>query len=115
MIVKAFEIRDAGTFIPAIGVLMLGGEDVAETYLLRRAGFGAAPPYCVILCRMECDGIDRNATYDPFAWGQNPRTMHVAHRYIEQHWKELENGAVICVETILGERQTPKVSERITT
>lgn len=127
MVVKAFEIRDRGTFIPAMGILMVptvltslsgpgGAEDwgpnEAERYLLRRAGF--ADGQLVVLVRMECSGTDRHATYDPFAWGQNPRTFFVAHRYIQENWDELQSGAVICVEHILGERETPKESERVT-
>ena len=48
----------------------------AERYLLRRAGYGPALDYppCVVLCRMEASGVDRNATYDPYAWGQGTRS-----------------------------------------
>lgn len=119
MIVKAFEIRDKGTFIPALGILMEpghGAEKEVERWLLRRAGFSCEQkpgwPCDVVLCRMEAKGIDRNATYDPYSWGD--RTFHVAHTFISAHWNDLQSGAVICVEHILGERDTPKESERIT-
>lgn len=49
---------------------------------------------------------------DPYAWGQNPRTKYVAHKYIIENWDKLSTGDVVYVETILGERDTPKVSER---
>lgn len=111
MQVKAFEIRDRGTFIPALGVLMKADNDV-ERFLLGRAGY---PTHTwenhVILCRMEAKGERRDASYDEYSWGP-ARTMCAAHRYIKEHWDDLPSGAVICVEHILGERETPKVSER---
>lgn len=117
MIVKAIEIRDRGTFIPALAVKMVpavnlkDGNDFAERYLLRRAGYGFVNP-CVVLCRMEASGVDRNATYDPFAWGAQTRTYQVAHQYIIDHFDELESGAVVDVEFILKETTEPKKSER---
>ena len=125
MKVKSFEIRDKGTFIPALAVLMKPTpiEDLdhntdsaeAERFLLARAGYGVRPgeeDAHVMLVRMDADGGQGQASYDPFNWG-SARTMTVAHQHIEAHWNELESGAVICVERILGERETPKVSERI--
>lgn len=119
MIVKAFEIRDKGTFIPTMGILMVPEvfEDYsrvheAERYLLRRAGYNFDDP-CVVLCRMECSGVDRNATYDPYSWGGGNRTFAVAHDYIVKHWHELKSGDVIDVEFILGETTEPKKSERL--
>ena len=118
MIVKAIEIRDRGTFIPAIAIKMVPypagknetWDNEAERYLLRRAGYGFVEP-CVVLCKMECSGVNRNATYDQHAWGG--RTYPVAHNYIIEHFDELESGAVVDVEFILGESTEPKKSERI--
>lgn len=117
MQVKAFEIRDAGTFIPAMAILMEPGPASveAESFLLRRAGF--APTWCseeknIILCRMEAKGNKHDASYDPYGWGC-ARTMQVAHQFIAEHWNSLPSGAVVCVESICGERETPKESERI--
>jgi hypothetical protein len=121
MITKALEIRDSHTFIPVIAVKMVpslilkGGQQVddeAERYLLRRSGYGFANP-CVVLVRMEASGVDRNATYDPFAWGGGSRTMTVAHDYITKNFDSLNSGDVIDVEFILGETKQPKQSERI--
>ena len=117
MIVKAFEIRDKATFVPAIAIKMvpeMNGPQFneAERYLLRRAGFNVTKPASIILCRMSASGTERNATYDPYAWGIN-RSMHVAHLHLEKHFDALESGAVIDVEFILEERGTPKVSERV--
>lgn len=128
MITKAFEIRDRATFIPVIATKMtptvLPPVDQtindwhksaeAERYLLRRSGYSADfTDYCVIVCRMEASGVARNATYDPYTWGAGDRTFCVAHKHIIEHWDELESGAVIDVEFILGETTEPKKSERV--
>ena len=126
MIVKAIEIRDRGTFIPALAVKMVPATEwlvgtkeweaeptrieEAERYLLRRAGYGFVDP-CVVLCRMDANGGSRNASYDPYGWGD--RTFKVAHDYITEHFDELESGAVVDVEFILGESTEPKQSERV--
>ena len=118
MITKAFEIRDAATFIPVIAIKMVPDyvfrhdETNPERYLLRRAGFGFDDP-CVIVCRMEASGVDRNATYDPYSWGGGSRTMTVAHEHIRKNFDNLNSGDVIDVEFILNETQKPKVSERL--
>lgn len=105
---KLFEIRDAGTLIPAIATLM-GSDDDAERWLLRRAGYGHENEL-VMLGYLEGG---RPSNYDYYNWSDGTRTMRTAHSYIQEHWHELESGAVICVETILGERTTPQVSERL--
>lgn len=117
MIVKAFEVRDRCTFIPVFAVKMTPGEQNGdsvekERYLLHRAGYTYFDDSCVVLCRMEASGVDRNATYDPYAWGGGTRTYQVAHQYIIDHFDELESGAVVDVEFILGETKEPKKSER---
>lgn len=105
---KAFEIRDKGTFIPAVGVLMVP-DAMPEVYLLRRAGYGI-DQRLVLLARMDANGIAHQASYDPYGWGM-ARTMAQAHLYIQEHWNELRTGAVIDVEFILSETCTPKESE----
>ena len=115
MEVKLFEIRDAATFIPVMATALISGNG-REHWLLRRSGYAeeqiarccAAQRY-VILCKL--DGVE--AQYDPFGW-PNQRTMGNAHRHIIEHWNELESGAVIDVEYILGEKPAPKQSEHIT-
>jgi len=120
MIVKALEVRDAATFIPVIAIKMVPDyvfrfdETTPERYLLRRAGYNFDDP-CVVLVRMECSGVDRNATYDPYSWGGGSRTMTVAHDYIIKNFDNLNSGDVIDVEFILGETNQPKQSERIGT
>lgn len=118
MNIKAFEIRDKGTFIPVVAIQMVPRkvfqspeyvDHEAERYLLRRAGFGFDDP-SVILCRMEASGVDRNATYDPYSWGNG--TMTVAHLHIQKNFDSLNSGDVIDVQFILNETQKPKRSER---
>lgn len=108
---KTFEIRDAWTFIPALAVkLCPDTED--DRYLLARAGFGrtrAEQSQYIYLMRIS--GGVGTATSDPHEWISS-RTMHEAHKYIEQHFDSLASGAVIDVQYILGETQQPKRSER---
>lgn len=115
---KTFEVRDAMTFIPCVGILCdpdtLRGPDgmlpltLADGYLLGRAGYHETR--CVIFTRL--DGHDSNiAPYDPVDWGHN-RTMRIAHEYVLDCWDELESGAVVDVEYIMGVRDEPKESER---
>lgn len=116
MIAKALEIRDMGTFIPALAVDMNpsthtpGGDVEAQCYLLRRCGYACDGRPNVILMRLDGSGT---ATNDPYEWSANP-TFRVAHRWIIEHWSELHDGSVVCVEYILGERAEPKKSERET-
>jgi hypothetical protein len=102
----ALEIRDDGTFIPALAVDMNPANE-AQRWLLRRCGYPCDGAPNVILTRLDGNG---KATNDPYAWGG--RTWPVAHNWIIDHWNELEDGAVVDVEFILGERATPKRSEK---
>jgi hypothetical protein len=98
---KLLEIRDSGTFIPAMAVLVSG----ADGYLMRRAGFENPMVYLVALATQKC-------AYDPWGWGGG-RTMNVAHRYIEANWTALKDGDVVDVEFILGLTPAPKISESL--
>jgi hypothetical protein len=113
---KLLEIRDSATFVPVMATLLLttaspGSEErQAEYYLLRRTGFGFAPP-SVMLCRLDANGGNHQASYDEYGWGM-ARTMGAAHLFIREHWTRLKSGDVIDVEYILGETKVPKQSER---
>ena len=107
---KALEIRDSGTFIPALAVDMNPEGSDEQRYLLRRCGYRCDGTPNVILTALDGSG---KATNDPYAWGG--RTYPVAHNYIIEHWTELRDGDVVDVEFILGERSEPKRSERETT
>ncbi len=110
---KLFELRDRSTFIPVMAVQLSPSDDSSENWLMRRAGF-AFMDNNVILCRLECAGVDYNATHDPYAWDKGARTFFVAHKYIQENFDTLAPGAVVDVEFILGETTQPKVSERET-
>lgn len=110
MQVKAFEILDKSTFIPALGISMTP-DAMIEVYLLRRSGYSITDRL-VLLCRMDSNGaVPHQASYDVYGWG-GARTMSVAHDYIAKNWDKLRSGDVIDVEFILGETKTPKKSER---
>lgn len=107
MTVKLFEIRDRATFISTMAI-KLSPQNEAERYLLLREGFGNTAndhEKYVLLTRLVGEVIN----YDPYEWPN--RTMYEAHKYIKEHFDELENGAVIDVEFILNETDKMKVSE----
>ena len=104
---KLFEIRDCGTFVPAMAAMLSRscGKNAEERFLLHRAGYGGD---CLLLthlgtCESHCDEYD---------WTSN-RTMSNAHLHIFKNWDSLESGSVIDIEMILGETSTPKLSERL--
>jgi len=102
---KAFEIRDACTFIPVIATALLSDAD-EETYLLGRCGY-RNDDISVMVTRLN----DSRSANDPHDWTN--RTMVVAHEYIREHFFMVETGSVVDVEFILGERTEWKVSERL--
>lgn len=109
MITKAFEIRDRLTIIPVIATVMASDKN-EEAYLLGRAGYlNHERPSFVVVTRL----VDTESANDPHDWSSGARTMQIAHQYIMEHFHELETGAVIDVEYILGETLAPKISERL--
>jgi len=107
MEVKLFEVRDRGTFIPVIAI-RLGSRNEAERYLLSRAGYGQekdAQQEYVLYAGLE----EYQMQYDPHE--QTNRTRHVSHKYIGEHWEDLNSGDLIDVEWILGETNHKKQSE----
>lgn len=127
MTCKVIEIRDSGTFIPALAI-RLGSPEERERYLLARSGFGRTfedQSEYIVLCKIN-GGEPCECHIDPFSWGQNPRTMFVAHMYLlnrqgefnngaEKHdgFDSLPQGALVDVEYILGIRSEPKISEAV--
>jgi hypothetical protein len=103
MIIKAVEIRDRHTFIPAIAIRMIAAND-AQGYLMRHVGFHGDG---VVLMRLN----DQEAHSDPYDWRSGSRTMPQAHLWLLEHFDEIEDGSVIDVEYILGESSAPKTSE----
>lgn len=99
---KLIEIRDRGTFIPAMATKVAG----SEHWLLKASGYGHRP--YIILTKLtgpECQ-------YDPYKWG-NARTMQTAHQYIIDHWDQLQSGDMVDVRVLLGESTENAPSERI--
>ena len=111
MQVKALEIRDAGTFIPALAVNMNPSNN-EQRYLLKRCGYSCDGRPNIILTRLDGDETHHGdqATNDPYA--RIGRTWPIAHHWIIDHWNELQDGDVVDVEFALGERTTPKVIPR---
>lgn len=109
---KLFEVRDRMTMIPVLATKLFPPRSEAERFLLGWVGYRSLPGQydswiiLVHLSTTECQN-------DPFGWEGGSRTMHEAHKYIEQHWDELQSGEVIDVEFILGESDYKKVSEAV--
>lgn len=108
MDIKLVEIRDSGTFIPAMAVQLCARID-EEAYLLRRAGFAEDEGY-IMLTRLDTAA----GQHDPDEWPVNPRTMRHAHYFIIARWHEIKSGDVIDVQYLLKETERPKASERLT-
>lgn len=105
---KTFEIRDKATFIPVVAVRLKPVTE-QDRYLLGRAGFGTSPQEQAKYVQVFLLTGREQSTYDPYRWGS--RTLTYAHVHMVNHWDDLESGAVIDVEFILGLREHPKVSE----
>jgi len=107
MVTKIFEIRDRATYIPVMATKMVS-DNKAEEYHLVRSGYGKKQ-VLVMMVRLA----ESWCSYSPYDWDIKARTMPVAHKFIKEHFDELETGDVIDVEYILGETDTQKLSERI--
>jgi hypothetical protein len=107
--VKLIEVRDDGTYLPAICIRCTPANE-AEKYMLARAGYGQTTEVqgTYVLFAAESDGQLR---YDPSYWTGN-RTRLVAHTWIRNHWAELKTGDVVDVRVILGETKIPATPER---
>ena len=106
---KLFEVRDRATFIPVMAIHIDGNCADQEDWLLRRSGYGKGEGrnYVYLIHLQTGEG-----QYDPYKWGCCSRTLHEAHRYITEHFDELQTGDVIDVEFILGESAIKKTTER---
>jgi hypothetical protein len=106
---KVFEIRDAGTHISA-GAFAIDTNDLPPgrpKQVLQRAGL--ADSGRAIVFGALTGGEWRASSYD---WSSTrARTMPAAHKHIEDNWDELESGALIDVEYLLGISDEPKETE----
>lgn len=108
---KLFEIRDDATFIPAIATRLSRDRksDPESHWLIGAAGYGN--PGCVFLAALA----KGPAAYDPYAWldrSNSNDTMHFAHLYIQEHWDELPDGAVVDARVQKGEATEHCESDR---
>ena len=109
---KLFEVRVRGTNIPVMATRLDASND-AEAYLLGRSGYGKERKSWrgyIFLFPIEIDGL---ATTDPFK--QEIHELQVAHRYVNQHFDDLEPGAVLDVDYIEGRREKPRKPDRFWT
>jgi hypothetical protein len=104
MEIKLIEVRDRGTFIPALAMRVTSTGDVAGDWLLRRGGFSLNGASIILMRLTDCE-----TQYDPYDWANRTMQTHV---WLLEHFEGLAHGAVIDVEYILGGRSAPKVSER---
>jgi len=103
---KMFEIRDRVTFIPVLCIEIDCGNNQAESFLIRAAGFAGGSRLIQLVSFNK-----KQSHWDVYAWGD--RTYAVAHNYITDNWDTLQGGEVIDVEFILCETKKPKTSERL--
>lgn len=113
MQVKLFELRDRATMIQIFAFRCRATADapseaahLAQDALLRSAGYGDQADGLVMVGPLRGGACH----YDEYAFG-GARTYPIAVRYIRENWDKLNDGDVICVEHISGERDTPKESE----
>jgi len=107
MIIKLLEIRDRATSIEAFAMRPLPSNE-AQRYLLKRAGYSCdADDGLVIFGYLRTE----ECQYSPYDWG-GARTMPIAHKYAAEQFDNLNDGDVIDVEFILGEKPEKKISER---
>src|SRR5215468_6948868 len=98
MEIKLIEVRDRGTFIPALAIRVTSTGDVAGDWLLRRGGFSLNGASIILIRLTDCE-----AQYDPYDWAN--RTMQTAHVWLLEHFEQIESGAVVDVEHILWARR----------
>ncbi len=102
--IKYLQIRDKSTDIPAMAI-KLNPDSIRDCKIVARAGYGREGDY-IILVKLE--GVESH--YSPYDW-VGSRTMPVAHKALIENWDGYTSGSVVCVEHILGERNTPKSFE----
>lgn len=109
MEIKIFEVRDKGTFIP-MAAIRLCCDTSKEAYLLNAAGYGQSPERYVILIGLEPPLYASYSSFDTeMKFGS--RTRAVIHKHLEKFWESCVSGDVLDVRYILGETQTPCVSQ----
>lgn len=104
---KTFEIRDSGTLIPVLAFCLRATNETDWHYWHTKAGYPTDGSGIIIM-----NLHNQKASVDPYSW--KDRTMAYAHAFIYRNFNSLNNGDVVDVQYIIGETQTPKISERLT-
>lgn len=104
---KFLEIRDHGTFVPALAIRVEHdpADESRPSQLIARGGFFRGNG--IYLMRLS----DARAQCDPYEWGGNDRTHKAAHLYLEQHWPNVKDGDLLDVRVILEEETVPAETE----
>lgn len=106
MVSKIFEVRDEATNIGVLATRIKPEVD-AEEYEILRTGY-ASGRLVIVTTLASCKSAN-----DPHEWRKDgTRTMFEAHRYIEEHFDELNSGDVVDVRYILGETDAPAKSDK---
>ena len=111
MTTKTIEVRDRATFIPMLAT-RLDPTNEADRYLFALSGYGVSiedQKKYVLLAQIN--GGNGKTSCDPYDWAN--RTLTTAHSWLIDHFDEIESGAVVDVQFILGETDNPKVSEAV--
>lgn len=109
---KLLEIRDTGTLIPVLAVRLCASCE-AERWMLAHCGYGGTvAEQSQYIAVWPLAGGRQVCTTDFFGHTVAGRTMVVAHDYINRHFDELESGAVVDVQFILGATPAPAKSDR---
>jgi hypothetical protein len=106
---KLFEVRAPATCIPIMAI-KLDAVSEAEAWLLGKSGYGLNPlswQNYIFMFPVEYEG---KATTDPFK--QDCEELRIAHMYINEHFDELEPGAVIDTDFTTGRTAEPAKSDR---
>jgi hypothetical protein len=106
--IKTVEIRDRCKFIPAFAIRMLPSDEF-ELFLFKQAGYGLFNP-CIMLISIEEPWLSNRSSDE---WINSPRTMPIAHKWIEDNFDKINNGDVIDIEFILGEKDAKSLNSFI--
>jgi len=118
--VKLIEVRDDGTTMPCMVTALCANATMeeAERWLTRRGGWGEDQIglYFAALCPENNEyavGVVGHPYIHTWSQAQHSRTLKVAWEWVQTHWDEVSSGDVVDVEFLLGERKTPKLSDRL--
>jgi|WetSurMetagenome_2_1015567.scaffolds.fasta_scaffold437084_2 hypothetical protein len=105
---KLFEMRAAATNIPVLAV-RLNPTNAKDTWLLGRAGYGmhgySQAKYIMV---MKLEGEPDASTQE---YSHESHAMQVTQKYLNEHFDDLESGAVIDTQFIEGKTFTPVESD----